>query len=80
MACEDGCVLVEVMFPGEIRIPKDGAITVGDVNVTKWLTDALGRYPRIHGRLEVRFIAEPLRATFASSTMGGAYQEPAEVD
>ena len=71
--------LVEFMFPGEIRIPDSGVITVGDVNVTEFLRDALGRFPRIHGKLYVRFVAEPLTATFASSTLGGAYQEPAEV-
>ena len=70
--------LVSLEFPGEIRFTAQNEITVGDVNVSAFLRDALGRMPRIHGRLFVRFEAEPLTNTVASSTMGGAYQEPAE--
>lgn len=71
--------LVKLEFPGEIRFTPNHEITVGDVNVSKFLQDALGRMPRIHGVLRVEFEAIPLTNTVASSTMGGAYQEPAEV-
>jgi hypothetical protein len=74
----EGIPLVALEFPGELRFAGD-VLTVGDVNVTAFLRDALGKYPRIHGRLFVRFVAEPLTNTVASSTMGGAYQEPAEL-
>jgi hypothetical protein len=75
---ENQIPLVVLEFPGEIRFTPNDEITVGDVNVSKFLKDALGRMPRIHGRLYVRFVAEPLTNTVASSTMGGAYQEPSE--
>lgn len=75
----NGIPLVKLEFPGEIRFTANHEITVGDVNVSKYLQDALGRVPRIHGVLRVEFEAAPLTNTVASSTMGGAYQEPAEV-
>ena len=75
----EGIPLVRLMFPGEIRFTAGNEITVGDVNVSAFLRDALGRFPRIHGVLRVEFDAVPLTNTVASSTMGGAYQEPAEL-
>jgi hypothetical protein len=74
----EGIPLVRLVFPGEIRFTENNEITVGDVNVSQFLRDALGRFPRIHGELEISFVARPLTNTVASSTMGGAYQEPAE--
>lgn len=70
--------LVSLEFPGEIRFTAQDEITVGDVNVSRYLRDALGRMPRIHGVLRIQFVAQPLTNTVASSTMGGAYQEPSE--
>ena len=75
----EGIPLVELVFPGELRVAPNGEITVGDVNVTEYLRDALGGKPRLHGRLFIKFVAEPLTNTVASSTMGGKYQEPAEL-
>lgn len=74
----DGIPLVRLSFPGEIRFTANGESTVGDVNVSDYLRDALGGSPRLHGRLLVEFYAEPLTNTVASSTMAGKYQEPAE--
>ena len=75
----EGIPLVELNFPGEIRIGDNNVITVGDANVTELLRDALGHSPRLHGRLLVRFVADPITLTVASSTFGGRYQEPAEL-
>jgi hypothetical protein len=75
----EGIPLIRLAFPGEIRVTDGNVITVGDANVTEFLRDALGRFPRIHGELTIEFVAKPLTQTIASSTMGGKYQEPAEV-
>ena len=75
----EGIPLVELAFPGEIRIGNNNVITVGDANITELLRDALGHSPRLHGTLFVRFVAEPITLTVASSTFGGRYQEPAEL-
>lgn len=74
----EGIPLVDLAFPGELRMSGD-VITVGDTNITNILRDALGHNPRLHGKLYIRFVAEPITLTVASSTFGGAYQEPAEV-
>lgn len=74
----EGIPLVALEFPGEIRFTSNGEITVGDVNVSEFLRDALGGSPRLHGRLIIKFLAEPLTNTVVSSTMAGKYQEPAE--
>ncbi len=72
--------LVDVSFPGELTVSPNHEIFVGDVNVSRFFRDAMGRFPHIHGAIRITFVAHPLTNTVASSTMGGSYQEPPAAD
>lgn len=76
---EGGIPMVKAEFPGEIRFTGNDEITVGDVNVSKWLKAALGGAPRLHVRMKIEVELDPITTTYASTTLGGAFQEPAEV-